>query len=81
MGNRLASVAFLGSLRQAWLFLEPETQIDSLAKSIYTLQKEVHTGHWNPGYHQTSTAYVDDTALYVTRPGYDYAVYLPLVTR
>jgi hypothetical protein len=36
---------------------------------------------WNPGYHKTSTAYVDDTVLYVTRPIYDYAVYLPTVLR
>jgi hypothetical protein len=37
--------------------------------------------NWSPGYHQTSTAYVDDTVLYVTRPVYDYAVYLPLAEK
>jgi hypothetical protein len=37
------------------------------------------TQDWNPGYHRTSTAWVDDTALYVTRPVYDYFVDLPLV--
>jgi len=36
---------------------------------------------WNPGYHQLSYAWVDDACLYVTRPAYDYAVYLPLVVR
>ena len=36
---------------------------------------------WNPGYHRTSTAYVDDVALYVARPIYDYGVFLPLATR
>jgi hypothetical protein len=36
---------------------------------------------WNPGYHRTSTAYVDDIALFVTRPIYDYTVFLPMVTR
>ncbi len=39
------------------------------------------TQDWNPGYHQTSTAWVDDVVLYVTRPIYDYSVYLPLVVR
>ena len=39
------------------------------------------TQDWNPGYHRTSTAYVDDTLIYVTRPIYGYAVYLPLVSR
>lgn len=39
------------------------------------------TQDWNPGYHRTSTAYVDDTALYVTRPIYDYAVYVPITIR
>ena len=41
------------------------------------------TQDWNPGYHKTSTAYVDDAALYVTRPIYnfDHWVYLPLVVR
>jgi hypothetical protein len=39
------------------------------------------TQDWLPGYHKTSTAYVDDALLYVTRPTYDYAVYLPLVVR
>ena len=39
------------------------------------------TQDWNPGYHQTSSAYVDDTALYVTRPVYGYSVYLPLTIR
>jgi hypothetical protein len=32
------------------------------------------TQDWNPGYHKTSTAYVDDAVLYVTRPIYDYCV-------
>ena len=36
---------------------------------------------WIRGYSQTSTAYLDDTALCVTRPVYNYAVYLPLVLR
>lgn len=36
---------------------------------------------WNPGYHRTSTAWVDDVVLYVTRPVYDYSVQLPLVVR
>mgnify|MGYP006284732879 CR=1 FL=1 len=36
---------------------------------------------WNPGYHKVSTAYLDDTVLYVTRPIYAYGVYLPLVVR
>jgi hypothetical protein len=39
------------------------------------------TQDWNPGYHRTSSAVVDDAALYVTRPVYDYSVYLPLVVR
>jgi len=39
------------------------------------------TQDWNPGYHKTSTAYVDDVVLYVTRPVYDYFVYLPLVVK
>jgi hypothetical protein len=39
------------------------------------------TQDWNPGYHDTSTAYVDDTALDVTRPIYDFAVYLPMSVR
>jgi hypothetical protein len=39
------------------------------------------TQDWNPGYHKTSTAWVDDVALYVTRPLYDYHVYAPLVVR
>jgi hypothetical protein len=39
------------------------------------------TQDWNPGYHKTSTAYVDDTALDVTRPLYDFAVYLPMAVR
>lgn len=39
------------------------------------------TQDWFPGYHKTSTAYVDDTVLYVTRPIYDYSTYLPLVVR
>jgi hypothetical protein len=41
------------------------------------------TQDWNPGYHKTSTAYVDDAALYVTRPIYDYDhwLYLPLLVR
>jgi len=39
------------------------------------------TQDWNPGYHRTSTAWVDDVALYVTRPVYDYFVHLPLVVR
>ena len=37
------------------------------------------TQDWNPGYHKTSTAYIDDAVLYVTRPIYDHAVYLPLM--
>jgi hypothetical protein len=38
---------------------------------------------WLPGYHKTSTAWVDDITLYVTRPYYDYdhQSYLPLVVR
>lgn len=36
---------------------------------------------WNPGYHKASTAFIDDAVLYVTRPIYDYAVYLPLALR
>lgn len=36
---------------------------------------------WNPGYHKTSTAYVDEVSLLVTRPIYDYDVLLPLVIR
>lgn len=38
---------------------------------------------WNPGYHDTSTAWVDDATLMVTRPIYDYeySVLLPLVLR
>ena len=36
---------------------------------------------WLPGYHKTSTAWVDDIALLVTRPIYDYNVLLPLVIR
>jgi hypothetical protein len=39
------------------------------------------TQDWNPGYHRTSTAWVDDVVLYVTRPLYDYSVHLPLVIR
>ncbi len=39
------------------------------------------TQDWNPGYHQTSTAWVDDAALFVTRPLYDYAVHLPTIIR
>ncbi len=39
------------------------------------------TQDWNPGYHKTSTAYIDDAVLYVTRPLYDHAVYLPLTVR
>ena len=39
------------------------------------------TQDWNPGYHKTSMAYIDDAVLYVTRPIYDYFVYLPLVVR
>jgi hypothetical protein len=39
------------------------------------------TQDWNPGYHQTSTAWVDDVVLYVTRPVYDYFVHLPLVVK
>jgi len=39
------------------------------------------TQDWIPGYSQTSIAYVDDAVLYVTRPVYDYAVYLLLVGR
>jgi hypothetical protein len=39
------------------------------------------TQDWNPGYHKLSYAYVDDAVLYVTRPIYDYSVYLPLVAR
>ena len=39
------------------------------------------TQDWNPGYHKVSTGYVDDTMLYVTRPIYDYSVYLPLALR
>jgi hypothetical protein len=39
------------------------------------------TQDWNPGYHRTSTAWVDDVALYVTRPVYDYFMHLPLVVR
>ncbi|MCJ7739021.1 MAG: DUF4394 domain-containing protein [Anaerolineae bacterium] len=36
---------------------------------------------WLSGYHKESWAYVDDTILLVTRPVYDYAVYLPLTIR
>jgi hypothetical protein len=36
---------------------------------------------WLPGYHKTSTAYVDEISLLVTRPVYDYDVLLPLVIR
>jgi hypothetical protein len=36
---------------------------------------------WNPGYHQTSSAWVDDAVLYVTRPVYAFSVHLPLVVR
>jgi hypothetical protein len=36
---------------------------------------------WNPGYHRTSSAWVDDVVLYVTRPIYEYSVYLPLIVR
>jgi len=36
---------------------------------------------WNPGYHKTSSAYIDDAVLYVTRPVYDYGVYLPMAVR
>ena len=39
------------------------------------------TQDWNPPYHKESWAYVDDTTLLVTRPIYDYAVYLPLTIR
>jgi hypothetical protein len=39
------------------------------------------TQDWLPGYSKTSTAYIDDAILYVTRPIYDYAVYLPLALR
>jgi len=39
------------------------------------------TQDWFPGYHRTSTAYVDDTVLAVTRPVYDYSVYVPIVVR
>ena len=39
------------------------------------------TQDWLPGYHKTSTAWVDDAVLYVTRPIYDYAIYAPLVVR
>ena len=39
------------------------------------------TQDWNPGYHKASTAFIDDAVLYVTRPIYDYAVYLPLALR
>ena len=36
---------------------------------------------WNPGYHKTSSAIIDDAVLYVTRPIYDNFVYLPLIVR
>jgi hypothetical protein len=36
---------------------------------------------WNPGYHNTSSAWVDDVALNVTRPVYAFSVHLPLVVR
>jgi hypothetical protein len=36
---------------------------------------------WLPGYSKTSTAWVDDITLYVTRPYYDYQLYAPLVVR
>jgi len=36
---------------------------------------------WLPGYHKTSTAWVDDIALNVTRPIYDYDVLLPMVIK
>ena len=39
------------------------------------------TQDWNPGYHLTSTAYVDDVVLQVTRPIYDYSVFLPFAVR
>lgn len=39
------------------------------------------TQDWNPGYHRTSSAWVDDVVLYVTRPIYDHSAYLPLVPR
>ncbi|MDF1514694.1 MAG: hypothetical protein P1S60_12875, partial [Anaerolineae bacterium] len=39
------------------------------------------TQDWNPGYHKTSTAYVDDALLYVTRPLYSHTVYLPMAIR
>jgi hypothetical protein len=39
------------------------------------------TQDWLPGYHKTSTAYVDDITLMVTRPIYDYALLLPLVIK
>jgi hypothetical protein len=39
------------------------------------------TQDWIPGYSLTSFAWVDDTVLYITRPVYDYFMYLPLVVR
>ena len=36
---------------------------------------------WNPGYHRTSSAWVDDVVLYVTRPVYEFSVHLPLIVR
>jgi len=47
--------------------------------------KIVRVGFWLTqawgSYSQPSTAYIDDTAILVTRPIYDYAVYLPLTIR
>jgi hypothetical protein len=39
------------------------------------------TQDWNPGYHKTSSAFVDDVVLYVTKPMYGHFAYLPLVAR
>ncbi len=39
------------------------------------------TQDWNPGYHKTSTAMVDDVVLYVTLPIYDNVVYVPLIIK
>ena len=39
------------------------------------------TQDWLSGHSLTSTAYADDVVLYVTRPIYDYVVFLPLVIR
>jgi hypothetical protein len=36
---------------------------------------------WMSGYSKTSTAWVDDVTLYVTRPVYEYQLFLPLVVR